>query len=59
MWGDNPPVSLDDNRLAFEEIIAEAVFDAFNMAIGQVQQLCNAFIMFPDEKEFPRKYLPQ
>lgn len=58
MWGGNPPAS-EDNRLVIEEIIAEAVLDAFNLAIREVQQLCNAFAMYVDESEFPRKYLPR
>ncbi len=58
IWGGETPKNLEDNA-SVEEIVSAAVFEAFSLALGQVQQFCNAFIMYPDEEEYPRKYLPQ
>lgn len=39
------------------DLVNDAVYKAFDLALDEVRQACNAFSMWPDEVEYPAKYL--
>ncbi len=56
VWGGFIPANFESSKEAIEEIIAQAVFDAFVAGLDEVQNLCRALVLCPDEDEFPDKY---
>lgn len=57
VWDGKAPKITPEIEINLLETVSDAVYKAFDLALDEVRQACNAFSMWPDEVEYPAKYL--